>query len=246
MTTEIQEVLVVGLSAVHTLHPISVGIDAFGHLYRPANDKIERCCQGLFSFFTTLYDKAWVSAIYYSNLNMIDDYKKGKITTEVFLENLLNIFSFLKGKENAKELLTNAWNAIVEVTDQDKEKLDYLKRQGKPIYFISNTNELNAKVIFDAFFGPNDSRDLSHNASKGEIIKLEANIHFVPSFRTGNFKNETPGLIGNLAAKLRGEGKSVHVISQFQADLDRAQELGLQNTNAREFFASLTAKPKMA
>lgn len=86
---------IVNLSSLHTLHPISSGVEGFAKLC----DKYSS--RGCFSFcpsiFTKLTSKAWVAYKYQKNLNtLINPYKLGKISTQEFLARLLEIFNFLE------------------------------------------------------------------------------------------------------------------------------------------------------
>lgn len=169
--------VVVNLSAIHTLKPISAAMGKFALL---CDRYSASCCPGIFKHGT---NKAWVGFKYYRNLRMINAYKLGQLTTEQFLNNLLDIFSFLKNdrlelrnddvdrlrnkqdqlwslknkqsptkRDYVLALLEEAWNEIIQYPDEDKQKfskLVELAKKGEKIYFISNTNELNVyKILY--------------------------------------------------------------------------------------------------
>ena len=98
---------------------------------------------------------------------LIQPYKLGAINTEHFLENLLQIFPFLRdvaaeqeatvglnegesySHEFALSLLENAWNEIIDLDETRVSRFPTLvaQSQAEPIYLISNTNELNVLKI---------------------------------------------------------------------------------------------------
>jgi len=251
-----KEVLIVNLSSIHTLHSIESGIDAFGRLYRmtttldafgrpyqPYDSKKERCCWNPLGFFTTVYDRAWVAWIYLSHKQKIDDYKQGRTTTENFLNTMLSMFDFLKSNPKAKELLVETWNATVEVTEEDKQKLTFLREMDCPVYLVSNTNELMATKLLESFFGEEGKAlpDLTVGEGKAKIIPIEKNIYFVPSYRWGLYK--TDGLIENLCSEISSTEDKCILVSQHDADIQKAKELGMQYFPANNFFHE--SKPKL-
>lgn len=86
---------IVSLSSIIQLRPISSGVEAFAKLCdKYSQGCCSPCCP---SVFTQLSNAAWVIFKYRQNLNTtINPYKLGKLTTEEFLDRMLDIFSFLK------------------------------------------------------------------------------------------------------------------------------------------------------
>ena len=102
--------LIINLSSLHRLLPISNGVDAFAQLCdRYSHGYFSCCCP---SMFTKLTNKAWVAWKYSQHLKtVINPYKLGELTTEQFLNRMLNIFSFLED-DNLKypnEVIGELW-----------------------------------------------------------------------------------------------------------------------------------------
>ncbi|MGM9452043.1 hypothetical protein ACTAZI_01785 [Legionella bozemanae] len=152
--------LIVNLSAIHALKPISACVRSF-------EDICDRYSTGYFSycssFFQSWTNYAWLMyQLGRNNSKLIQPYRLGKLTTEEFLERLLEIFSFLKdatpaegdmeelkGKQLysntfARMLLEHAWNSQVE---WDELKADYLS-----VLIHEAERDLNSEVSHAAGF----------------------------------------------------------------------------------------------
>ncbi len=147
---------------------------------------------------------------------LIQPYKLGAINTERFLQNLLEIFPFLRdiapeqdvmvglnGGESyshqfAFSLLENAWNEIIDLDETRASRFPELvaQAQSEPVYLISNTNELNVLKILrllkkqnpDIAF--NTPIDLGVQENK-EPIQIAPNIFLCLSYRYQLFKTAT-------------------------------------------------------
>ena len=144
---------------------------------------------------------------------LIQPYKLGAISTAQFLQNLLQIFPFLRdvradeealdglnGGESyshdfALSLLENAWNEIIDLdaTRISRFRKLFAQAEIEPIYLISNTNELNVLKILRLLKQQNPlipfytSLDLSVRDSK-EPIEIAPNIFLCLSYRYQLFK----------------------------------------------------------
>lgn len=84
---------IINLSAVHTLQSIHHGISAFARLRDKYSSSTFSCCP---SFFNHGANFAWVMYQYQKSLNtLINPYKLGHLTTEAFLNGLLEMFPFM-------------------------------------------------------------------------------------------------------------------------------------------------------
>lgn len=147
---------------------------------------------------------------------LIQPYKLGTINTEQFLQNLLQIFPFLRdvaeedeamlqlnegesySHEFALSLLENAWNEIIDLDETCPSRFSTLvaASQAEAVYLISNTNELNVLKILrllkkqnpDIAF--NTPLDLSVRESN-EPIEIAPNIFLCLSYRYQLFKTVT-------------------------------------------------------
>lgn len=144
---------------------------------------------------------------------LIQPYKLGAINTEQFLQNLLQIFPFLRDiqaeqegmgclnegesytHEFALSLLENAWNEIIDLDETRAMRFPALAAQSKsePVYLISNTNELNVLKILRLLKKQNPEIefrtpiDLSVQESK-QPIEIAPNIFLCLSYRYQLFK----------------------------------------------------------
>lgn len=151
---------IVNLSSAHT-YKIEESREAFLELCDRYSQWpwCSACCP---TFFTHYSNKAWVAGKYASHLNStINPYKLGEMTTEKFLEEMCDIFSFLvkeeqdyseelkelsqqtqgqifsveadetNAKQIAKALLGQAWTIGVSFTDKDKAKLQHLLKMAE-------------------------------------------------------------------------------------------------------------------
>lgn len=212
--------LIVNLSSIHTLYSSSESIDAFVQL-------CNKYSTGCFSSCPTLF-KSWSNYAYvmyqYSlnNKQLIQPYKLGAINTEAFLQNLLQIFPFLRdispehevmvglnggesySQELALSLLENAWNAIIGLSETHASRFPALvaQAQEESVYLISNTNELNVLQILrllkkhnpDIVF--NTPIDVGVQESK-DPIEIAPNIFLCLSYRYQLFKTVTENSSAN-------------------------------------------------
>ena len=212
--------LIVNLSSIHTLHPISKSVDAFVQLCNKYSSGCFSSCPTLFKSWSNY---AWVMYQYSMNdKQLIQPYKLGAISTEQFLQNLLQIFPFLRdvaaeqeamvglnggesySHEFALSLLENAWNEIIDLDETRLSRFPTLvaQSQAEPIYLISNTNELNVLKILrllkkqnpDIVF--NTPLDLSVRESN-EPIEIAPNIFLCLSYRYQLFKTVTENRSAN-------------------------------------------------
>jgi len=206
--------LIVNLSTIHTLHPISKSVDAFVTL----RNKYSRGC---FSSCPTLFKSwsnyAWVMYQYSINdKQLIQPYKLGVINTETFLQNLLQLFPFLRdiatedetmielnegdsySHDFALSLLEHAWNKSIDLDETRQSRFPTLveQSQAEPIYLISNTNELNVLKILRLLKKQNPTLewniplDLSVRESKVPI-EIAPQIFLCLSYRYQLFKTVT-------------------------------------------------------
>ena len=206
--------LIVNLSTVHTLHPVSKSVDAFTRL---CNEYSVGCFSSCPTLFNSWSNYAWVMYQYKRNeKQLIQPYKLGAITTEQFLQNLLHIFPFLQdvptepetmiginegesySEDFALAVLENAWNEIIDLDDTSAMRFPTLVTQSmsEPVFLISNTNELNVLKILRLLKKQNPEIefitpvDLSVYESK-EPIQIAPNIFLCLSYRYQLFKNVT-------------------------------------------------------
>lgn len=212
--------LIVNLSSIHTLHPISKSVDAFVQLCNKHSAGYFNSCPTLFKSWSNY---AWVMYQYSMNdKQLIQPYKLGAINTEHFLENLLQIFPFLRdvaaeqeamvglnegesySHEFALSLLENAWNEIIDLDETRVSRFPTLvaQSQAEPVYLISNTNELNVLKILRLLKKQNPDIafktpiDLSVQESK-EPIEIAPNIFLCLSYRYQLFKTVTENRSAN-------------------------------------------------
>lgn len=212
--------LIVNLSSIHTLHPTSKSVDAFVQLCNKYSSGCFSSCPTLFKSWSNY---AWVMYQYSMNdKRLIHPYKLGAINTEQFLQNLLQIFPFLRdiapeqevmvglnggesySREFALSLLENAWNEIIDLDDTQVSRFPALvaQSQTEPVYLISNTNELNVLKILRLIKKQNPDItfnipiDLSVQESN-EPIEIAPNIFLCLSYRYQLFKTVTENRSAN-------------------------------------------------
>jgi hypothetical protein len=153
---------------------------------------------------------------------LIQPYKLGAINTQQFLQNLLQIFPFLRdvvaeqeamvglnggesySREFALSLLEHAWNEIIDLDETRVSRFPRLvaQSQAESIYLISNTNELNVLKILrllrkqNPHIAFNAPLDLSVRESK-EPIEIAPNIFLCLSYRYQLFKTVTENRSAN-------------------------------------------------
>ena len=213
--------LIVNLSSIHTLHPTSKSVDAFVQLCNKYSGGCFSSCPTLFKSWSNY---AWVMYQYGTHYKqLIQPYKLGTISTEKFLHDLLQIFSFLRDVVDEQEvmvelnggesyshefslsLLENAWNEIIALDETRASRFPALvaRAQDEPVYLISNTNELNVLKILRLLKIQNPDItfktpiDLSVQESK-EPIEIAPNIFLCLSYRYQLFKTVTDNRSANL------------------------------------------------
>lgn len=201
--------LIVNLSAIHTLHPISKSVRAFEQI---CNKYSTGCFSSCSSLFQSWSNYAWV--MYQHSMHdkqLIQPYKLGAITTEQFLKNLLTIFSFLEGVTPRNEdlvrmssknsyshdvalaMLKEAWNEIIDLDETRLSRFPSLATQSEPVYLISNTNELNVLKILQLLKENNPSVEFYSPIDLGvkedkKPIEIAPNIFLCLSYRYQLFK----------------------------------------------------------
>ncbi len=160
--------------------------------------------------------------------------------TEVIRQNSEH-FLTLQGKSVFTEedyinaMLEEAWNSIVQVTPNDAQRFQELVDKDEPIYFISNTNELNVHAVMamlnkylpDLELNP---QKISQNGQ--DLIQLipGREIYLYPSYLAHQFKQtngQTPGLIEQLISARSLDLGDTTVVSQYPGDLAHAKTLGV-------------------
>ena len=203
--------IIVNLSSILTVHPPRASAAAFAELC----DKYSTgCCP---TFFQHWPNYAWVMYKYHMNYkNLIEPYKLGMMNTEQFLQNLLQLFPFLRdvgvemeslvglneptcdSEQFAFSLLEKAWNKSIDLDDAHRSCFPLLAELSKknPVYLISNTNELHALEILRQLQEKNPNIafktpiDLSVQENK-EPIEIAPHIFLCLSYRYQLFKTES-------------------------------------------------------
>lgn len=248
---------IVNLSCLHKLYPIhSAGFAAFANLYQ------HYYSHHFLSYLAYPVDLVRVGIIYYKNQHTINNYKLGKITTEEFKREMLKAFDFLQNKENAQQLLIDAWNKIIDFDPAHDEKIKSLfekaKQEEAKVFIVSNTNELNVRKILGHFYtiggvAWNNTPNISCEKSPIPIqLTEDGNICLCLSYRYGEFKSPelqqtlpagTPSLLQHIVRNLKDMGyteSNIKVISQFSGDMQEAKTLGLPAEKDEMFFSSLS------
>jgi len=237
--------LIVNLSTTHD-YSIDETVAAFVQL---CNQHSHGCLQSMPGFFQNLTNYAWVMAQYKMNYtSLIEPYKLGKISTEKFLDNLSQIFYFMKDmdKDTRNSLLANAWSSSIKIGNNTQSRLDVLieKAENEPVYLISNTNALDVQTILNLFqknhpdLQFNKNVDIRVNDTK-EPIEILPNIYLCLSYRYGAFKEETATTVSLLEHLSKQVPTPVTLVSQYQGDHKKAAQLGLRDAQtAEEFYNS--------
>lgn len=233
LTNEENHAILINLSTIHGLAPISNVLDNFAKLHYLYT-------QGW--LHSKWFSKLWVFSKYLTTSQLINNYKLGEIDTEQFIERLLDIFYFLNGKENAHELIIAAWNSLITWNDESTKRLNILLENKQSIYFISNTNLLNIEKIIELFnLHSAITWQLPEEQNTNEILKIAEGFFLCPSYLFKKFKAGTPGLINdvvNLLEDIRLE--NILLVSQYQQDLDKAKDLAIKWELADRFFIDTT------
>lgn len=210
--------LIVNLSTIHSLYPISTSVRAFAQLCNNYSTGCLTCCP---SFFQSGTNFAWVMYQYQTKYKaLIEPYKLGKITSRQFLANLLTIFDFLDDddfvcsvsdsvkiagcsyEEANLALLENAWNAIIGMEDDRVARFATLAERAasEPVYLISNTNELNVNKIIQLL--QNNNPEIRFNridcsvVDEKQPIEIAPNIFLCLSYRYQLFKTDSQNRAG--------------------------------------------------
>lgn len=205
--------LIVNLSTIHSLYPVSRSVQAFAEL---CNNYSTGCLNFCPSFFRSGTNYAWVMYQYQVQYKaLIEPYKLGKITSRQFLTNLLTIFDFLDddnfvcsisdsvkiaGCSNTEAnlaLLENAWNATIGLDDDRITRFTTLAEQARkePVYLISNTNELNVNKIIQLL--QRNNPEIRFNQVDCSVvddkrpIEIAPNIFLCLSYRYQLFKTQS-------------------------------------------------------
>ena len=177
----------------------------------------------------------------------IEPYKLGKINTKQFLENLSELFPFIKDidEPGREKLLADAWSSSIKLgpTTEDRFRmLVDIAAADKQVYLISNTNELDVRTILNLLQEKHSELewykeiDISVTSSK-EPIKILDNVYLCLSYRYGAFKEQTAttmSLLEELSGQYRGPKT---LVSQYSGDLNKAKELNFNHVlNVEEFY----------
>lgn len=253
--------LIVNLSAILAKRDVSHIIEALALLHFEYG---QSCCRP-----SMFYSRLWVKARAAVNRQLIDNYKLGKVITEAFIAQALAIFPFLGKGPEAERRFVDAWNAISQLEENTSVlKLHALLAQcsaNNPLYFIANTNALNAQSIFEQFEQEGcslmDKKKLLDTTGKRltEPLEVGDNIYVYFSYHVGMRKTDdenqgddqqrTPGLLRALIKHLITTGHTqFHVVSQHRDDITLANRLAsqtqdpsvsIQVTNSAQFFSEL-------
>jgi hypothetical protein len=240
--------LIVNLSTTHD-YSIDETVAGFVKL---CNKYSHGCLQSMPRFFQNGTNYMWVMAQYHLNYkSLIEPYKLGDISTAQFLDNLTEIFYFMKDLDAdvRNNLLTEAWNASIKISENTQDRLNQLviKAKSEPVYLISNTNELNVQAIFNLFKEQypelkfKEGINISIKNDK-EPVEILPNIFLCLSYRYKTFKTENLTTVSLLEELVKhNEGQDITVVSQFAGDLKKAEQLGITNIQkAEDFFLSET------
>lgn len=277
---------IVNLSAIHTLRSIYQGADAFAVLCDKYSNSVFSGCSSFFSHGANYawvmyrYNQSLNTLInpYKLGRHTTEEFLEDLLKIFPFMadENLkISATDIERLKENkasfwslhnidepnrlhyAKALLEEAWNSIIAFTKEDEKKLrTLLKKETGPIYFISNTNELNVFKIRhwlcttfqnDFSISLNNSIIVQNDFPMLEIgpEKYMALSYICHTYKT-NIDNDnaqvvpstTPSLLQAMAINVfQGNLGSITVISQYEKDCAAANRLGIDNTySASEYF----------
>lgn len=240
-TPEHYQAYIVNLSTINKLAPLHEVLNKFADLhYDHANSWLH------FKWFS----KLWTRWKFFTHRTLINQYKLGKIDTQSFIGQLVTTFYFLESKViDPKLALENAWNSLVVCDDQSTTRVKYLLQLNKPIYFISNTNELNIQKIKQAINRAQKKRLLwekTENEFEGKeeqtkdtcTFEVCENISLMTSYANATFN--TTGLLEKLANYLILEKEinaaEIMLVSQYDPDLELAKKSKLTTKSADEFF----------
>ena len=231
LTSQNNSVYILNLSTLPELAPIDSVLDNFSKLhYDYANSWLHYAW----------YSKLWISYHYFTMNGAMNDYKLGKINTDRFISQLQEIFYFLP-PENSAELIKNTWNSLIVWNAQASQRLNYVLEKNQVVNLISNTNELNIQKIKQHFERATQKKWGWQKQTSGEYhFQVFENVRLMTSYENGVYKTE--GLLERLVTQLVSEGHQrelITLVSQYQADLDKAKTLGIIGKKHNQFFTEL-------
>lgn len=253
---------IVSLYSLLRLNSLNKLLNEFADLHYRYSDNI---------FKFKWLSKLWVKRKFLNNRQLIDNFKLGKIDSHEFIAQLLIIFSFLKDNPsipNPAQLLKNVWNDFIDWDEAGTEKLSRLINFKKPVYFISNTNELYTKKIM-GFFQENlpaihwhSLPELANPIEETHIetttttttttrlpLEIAPNLYLYLSYHCGAFKTDKPGLIDQLTHYLTSQQANLNemlLVSEYPDDLKTATKLGIPNKAAVEFYRTALENSKVS
>lgn len=228
-------IYIVNLSTIHKLASFSAVLDNFSKLHYDY-------AQAWLHF--EWYSKLWASYQYLKMTGPINDYKLGKIDSRGFINKLQEIFDFLPAGES-RALLKNAWNSLIVWDTQSSQRLNFLIEKYQDVSLITNSNELHIQKIKEDFDKTTEKTWNWQKKTSGEChFQVCENFRLVTSYDNSVFK--TDGLLEKWVTQRVSEGhdrKCITLVSQYQADLDRAKALGINCQKPNQFFPTIAATP---
>lgn len=153
--------------------------------------------------------------------------------------------------------LEATWNKLVAAIDEERFSSLLVQAKTKPVYLISNTNELNLyKILTLAMKGALANTNSKQKALQAIIEELQSsqkpveiapNLYLYLSYQVKSSK--TTGLIDKLYDELATTSdntikpNNVTVISQFDGDLNLAKKQGMLFQKGAEFFDMSSPQP---
>lgn len=193
------------------------------------------------------YSKLWTRYHYLKMIGPINDYKLGEIDSRGFVNKLQEIFNFLPAEES-RTLLKNAWNSLIVWDTQSSQRLNFLIEKNQFVNLISNSNELHIQKIKQYFDNSTERTCNWQKQTSGEChFQVCENFRLMTSYDNGVFK--TDGLLEKWVKQWVSEGhdrECITLVSQYQADLDKAKALGINSQKPNQFFPTITTTPTSA
>lgn len=196
-------------------------------------------------------DQAWIISLYQNNYEkLIKPYNLGQFSTEAFLDALESLFKFKDEVEGKRDMLRAAWNSSIHLSNARKDRLSQVRELAKisKVYLVSDTNKLNIDAIF-ALYPEIDKESIKDKIAIAEDknpVEIFPNVFFCLSYRTAENKWET---IKRLFSEERrptvkyvGYSEMDPLVAKLGTALpepQKAQELGMQFVDEKEFFQSL-------
>ncbi len=227
--------LFVNLSSTHD-YSIDETVDAFVRLCDKYSNGCLKCLPQFFNSLKFWTNKAWVIMKYQMKYTtLIEPYKLGKISTDKFLDNLSEIFYFMKplDKTTRNDLLLKAWNASIRISDKTDGRIQQLAEHAKkePVVIVSNTNEADVKAILAMFREKYPELPFIKNVdisitNSREPVEILPNVFLCLSYRYGAFKEKTPVTTMSLLEYLAEKYNDLKtLVSQYVGDRKKAEEL---------------------